>query len=434
MKSNFTILQVNSYDIAGGAEVIATNLFYGYLKRGYRSYLLVGMKKGSDPLIQEIEMGHSPNPWERYWMTKQGKYKRTKDMSKISWWKYYFTKFFAHPTDALNLLSGIPDFNFPATRDITGLVPEPPDILHLHTLHGDYFDLRELPRISHEIPVVMTIHDTWITGQFYKNSPVPFPDSHIKKVYLKNYRQNAKILGGCQLHIITPSKWMMDLAGTSLLKPAIRNHEVIPNGIDLSVFHPYDKTKAREELGISDTSKILVFSANAIRQNVSKDYDTLHNALRIVADRQPDTNIVFYAIGESSSPERMGNAEIRFVPFFSNPQTMAKYYQAADIYIHAARVDNFPTTILESLACGTPVVATAVGGIPEQVTDGFNGFLTKPADPLDMADKIELLLDNDTLRERMAQNAVKDARARFDMNVQIERYLTFYQKILVDTG
>src|SRR5690606_33473914 len=90
---------------------------------------------------------------------------------------------------------------------------------------------------------------------------------------------------------------------------------------------------------------------------------------------------------------------IRFVGYQSEPRIVACFYQAADLYLHAAKADTFPTTILEALACGLPVVATAVGGIPEQVSTisgSFgdpghraqgkpNGILSIPGDPSSMA-------------------------------------------------
>jgi len=69
----------------------------------------------------------------------------------------------------------------------------------------------------------------------------------------------------------------------------------------------------------------------------------------------------------SPATERIGQAEVKFVPYQSSPEDVAKYYQIADVYVHAARADTFPNTVLEALACGAPVVATAVGGIPEQI-------------------------------------------------------------------
>ena len=147
---------------------------------------------------------------------------------------------------------------------------------------------------------------------------------------------------------------------------------------------------------------------------------------------------MFVALGEDAPAERIGAAEIRFVPYQKDAAVVARYYQAADIYIHSARADTFPNTVLEALACGTPVVATAVGGIPEQVKSlqlldhrssveqateydphEATGMLVAPGNPEVMALSIERILGNDRLRRRLGENAAKDAEARFDVKREI---------------
>jgi len=121
--------------------------------------------------------------------------------------------------------------------------------------------------------------------------------------------------------------------------------------------------------------------------------------------------------------------------------------------VHAAKADTFPNTILEALACGTPVVATAVGGIPEQVKGAkiangkigsanlnrydlqeATGFLVSPGDVEGMADGIERLLTDDSLRRRLSENAARDAARRFDLEHQVKAYLGWYEEILKDSS
>jgi glycosyltransferase involved in cell wall biosynthesis len=109
---------------------------------------------------------------------------------------------------------------------------------------------------------------------------------------------------------------------------------------------------------------------------------------------------------------------------------VADYYRAADVYLHATRADTFPNVILEALACGTPVVATSVGGIPEQIEEGVTGFLTPPGDARAMATRIEQLLSDDALRRRFAAAAIESARRHFGLDRQINDYLAWYQEII----
>ncbi len=170
-----------------------------------------------------------------------------------------------------------------------------------------------------------------------------------------------------------------------------------------------------------------------------------------VARRLHGQSMLFIALWEAGPSENIGQVEFRFVPYQKSPNVVALHYQAADVYVHAARTDTFPNTILEALACGTPVVATAVGGIPEQVKGAgiangklritdlnrygpqeATGLLVPPGDVEGMADGIERLLTDEPLRRRLAENAAKDAGKRFDLEHQVEAYLEWYEEILSD--
>jgi glycosyltransferase involved in cell wall biosynthesis len=221
----------------------------------------------------------------------------------------------------------------------------------------------------------------------------------------------------------------------------------------LSVFHPADKQAARVALGIPQDTQVLLFTANGIRRNIWKDYQTMRTAIALFSERFKGRDILFIALGEDAPAEPIGQAEVRFVPYQENTELVARYYQAADLYLHAARAETFPNTVLEALACGTPVVATAVGGIPEQVkglkavegqsqTAKLNrydkseatGILVSAGDAAGMAMGIERLLEADLLRHHMSENAAKDARERFDLERQVDDYLEWYEELTQHAG
>ena len=151
-----------------------------------------------------------------------------------------------------------------------------------------------------------------------------------------------------------------------------------------------------------------------------------------LAGMNSDKRLLFLVVGQELPTQVMGDHEIRFIPPTSDPGQVALYYQCADIYLHAARADTYPTTVLEALACGCPVIATRVGGIPEQVIDGETGFLVPPADPLAFSNDIKLLFDDPDLRDRLAYNAGKYAAQNFGLDKMVNSYLAYYDEILQD--
>lgn len=436
------ILQVSTADIAGGAESVAWRLFEAYRRLGYSSWLAVGVKRTTDHDVLLI-----PN-----------------NKFRTSWWTL-FRRWIRRGL-------GHEDFDFPGTWHILDLPPRRPDILHCHNLHGPiapgggYFDLQALPQLSQHVPTVLTLHDCWLlTGhcahpfncERWKTGCGQCPDLSIYPAIRRdatayNWQRKRNIYAKSRLYVVTPSKWLMQKVKQSILAPAILEARVIPNGVDLSIFRPADKQAVRAALGLPQDARILLFSANGIRRNIWKDYQTLRTAVALVADELKMSNILFIALGEDAPPEQIGQAVAQFVPYQKDPVMVARYYQTADLYIHAARADTFPNTVLEALACGTPVVATAVGGIPEQVkglrltpvtgkpiAPEFNaytpeeatGILVRQGDAIAMAEAIITLLKDKELRQRLGENAARDARERFDLDRQVEVYLSWYKDLVL---
>jgi glycosyltransferase involved in cell wall biosynthesis len=308
---------------------------------------------------------------------------------------------------------------------------------------------------------VLTLHDAWLLSghcahsfdcERWTTGCGRCPDLSIYPAIRRdatayNWRRKQRLYEASRLHIATPSRWLMNKVERSMLGPARVEARVIPNGVDLTVFRPAPKREVRARLQMPCDAKVILFAANGIRQNVWKDYQTLRAAVGLASAGMRGTDLRFIALGEAAPPEQLDGALIEFVPYQAPPEAVARYYQAADIYVHAARADTFPTTILEALACGTPVVATEVGGIPEQIrplegmscrTAGERGYgvsqatgvLVAQGDARAMAVSLEELLRNQALRCHLGQNARRDAEQRFDLERQVDAYLEWYQELM----
>jgi glycosyltransferase involved in cell wall biosynthesis len=431
----------------GGAEKIAVNLHRAYRARGHRSYVATAQKTSADPHVLRFDNDALRPPIARALMRLAAALAPVEKVKGVKRMQNLLRHPLAQPRRTFRRSLGQEDFDFPATRDLLSLPPERPDLLHLHNLHSPagFFDLRELPALSARIPTFITLHDAWLLAGHcahsldcdrWRTGCGQCPDLGIypaisRDATAANYQRKRSILAQCRLHVIAPSQWLMDKVGQSILQPAVTSARVIPNGVDLSTFNPADRAAARRALDLPQDASVLLFAANGIRSNPFKDYKLLRAALGRVAASWQGGPLLILALGESAPDESLSESvTIRHLPFIADEREVARHYQSADLYLHPARADTFPTTILEALACGLPVVATAVGGIPEQMIEGDTGHLTPAGDATAFADAILSLIARPDRLRHMSATALTTARARFDLQTQVDAYLALYGGVL----
>jgi glycosyltransferase involved in cell wall biosynthesis len=223
----------------------------------------------------------------------------------------------------------------------------------------------------------------------------------------------------------------------SILAEAARDVRVIPHGVDLDTFGPGDAGAARRHLAIPPDAAVLLCSGRGGHKSPWRDLRTVEIAVETAAERLPGRRLILICLGRRAARQRLGQAEAWHVNHQTDPAMVARYCQAADLYVHSARADTFPNSVLEALGCGTPVIATDLGGIPEQVKDmaaggagDATGLLVPAADPRAMAEAIVRLLGDEHLRRRLGDNARRDAVQRFDLDRLVGDYLDWYAQIL----
>jgi glycosyltransferase involved in cell wall biosynthesis len=111
---------------------------------------------------------------------------------------------------------------------------------------------------------------------------------------------------------------------------------------------------------------------------------------------------------------------------------MPLLYNVSDFTVVPSLVEGFGLVVAESLACGKPVIGSGIGGIVDQIIDGYNGYLVHPKDPLSLAEKMQTLIEDDSLRIEMSKNARIYAEANLDLKIRIDRLLKIYNEV-VDT-
>ena len=205
-----------------------------------------------------------------------------------------------------------------------------------------------------------------------------------------------------------------------------RKISIIPPGVDLTLFHPHSPKDAKLRIGVKPCDNMILFVG---RIEPLKGVDTLIRAMAVLRenctrDRCPH-DLVIIGGDPQASPESM-NAEMArlqalckelgledMVLFLGKrgQDTLPYYYSAAEVLVMPSHYESFGLVALEAMACGTPVIASRVGGLQHTVDDGVTGFLVPPGDENALAEKLRLVLSDGKLRRRMGANARKKARS-----------------------
>jgi glycosyltransferase involved in cell wall biosynthesis len=208
---------------------------------------------------------------------------------------------------------------------------------------------------------------------------------------------------------------------------------------------------ARSELNIEPDCFVVTFVAVNARKNSWKDYTTFESAALQLASKYPARKILFQVLGDRHDPITCGKSRIEFIDGITDKSKICSYLRASDVYLHSARVDNYPLAILEALSCGLPVIASAVGGIPEQVLgyekfqqalsqsnrshiETATGLLVDPMSSEQQILALETLIFDQKLRSTLSHNAIIDSKKRFNLKNQSQLYIEWFNEIVQSKG
>ena len=262
------------------------------------------------------------------------------------------------------------------------------DIIHLHWVAGylDYPTFFE----KNKKPIVWTMHDEnpFRGGFHYKADEI---SNSVRLGELDRIYSQIKfeaISKQQNLTIVSPSKWLAEEAKKSIV---FKNRRVLSiyNTLDLEVFNPKDKIFSRQFWGIPENARVFMFASQHI-SNKRKGFDLLLPIIK----RNEFKNTYYLIVGSNNND--LGNRDnIIYTGSISNDRLMATAYSAADFFILLSREDNLPNTMLESIACGTPVISFPIGDTIELLKDSGCGILTNEISTKALEDKMnECLLYN----------------------------------------
>jgi glycosyltransferase involved in cell wall biosynthesis len=275
---------------------------------------------------------------------------------------------------------------------------EKPDLVWLHNVAGGEkwgWSEEMLTTARRYAPAIWTLHDMWALGEgsesYWQEDSVVEGGrgQEVKGEALKGSRVQ-RVCGESAKYPVTitaPSQWLADLTKKITGQECV----FLPNPIDLKIFSPGDRQAARQRFGLPEKGLVVLAGADSLMDQ-RKGFDLLRGAWKLGSFHDAILAL-FGRHGESRSGERyLGN--------LTSDEEMVAAYQAADLYVHPARMENAPCTIQESLACGTPVLAFAVGGIPEMVVPRKTGVLVARLSPESLAETLaSALADPEQLRE-----------------------------------
>ena len=200
---------------------------------------------------------------------------------------------------------------------------------------------------------------------------------------------------------------------------------VIPYGLDTESFKPHDKQLARRSFGLPADAHVVLFVADSLEEKRKG----LHQLLQALAGVQAENGICLASLGRGLDATG-GSLPVRNLGYVREDEKLAFAYSAADVFVAPSLQDNFPNTILEAFACGTPVIAHSVGGCAEQVRDGVTGLLVRPGDPERLREAIVALLANAELRSKMSGACRRAAVENYSLEIQATRYKQLYEKLI----
>jgi glycosyltransferase involved in cell wall biosynthesis len=418
------VLHLSTNDIRGGAARAAHRLHRGLCRQGLESLMFVGQKDSDDPTVTSfVPSIHLKSRFFRL-------LRRIRLNIALS----------AYRTSRPGSSEFFSDGRGEHGADFWHQVPHA-DLIHLHWITGfvDYYDFFRL--VPSQVPIVWTLHDMnpftggchydQGCGRFKKGcgacpqlgSDDPADLSH--QIWRRK-RRRLEYLPSNRLRIVSSSRWMAGECAESSLLGRFPG-SVIPHGLDTTAFSPRDRLVARTAFEVPDDARVVMFAAGWVTER-RKGFELLAQAM----SRLPEKNGLFLmSLGRGRPVLDTGLQEIH-LGHIENDRLLSLAFSAADLFVIPSTQEAFGQTALESMACGTPVVGFAIGGIPDLIQAGVCGLLVPPGNVEALAEAISHLLKNEVVRAEMSANGRRIAMEDYALEVQARRYIELYEHLVAE--
>lgn len=402
------ILHYGYSDQIGGAAKASYRLHQSLLQAGADSEMLVGHKCTKDPRV------HEPSGLGKLWQ------KITPKLDSLP----------------LKLSRGARPFSSTAWVGADLSFYEnlyKPQVNQLHWLGAGFARLESLARLQR--PVVWRLADAWAMAgaEHYAGASKRFIEGYDKTsgsggfdVDRWVWNRKVKVFPQIKnLTVVTPSKWLAECARQSLL---LRNRriEVIPTGHNIQSFSPADKTAARKKLGLPLDKKLILFGAADATKDPRKGFGHFEKALDLLS-----TQDVVCVVFGGSDKNILSHSKIKTYSLgWFDPSQLSDVYNAADVFVASSVEENLANTVIEAMACGIPVVAFSIGGMPDVITHQKDGFLVNQIGAVGLSEGIQWVLADQARWKGLSQHARRKILDGFTLELQAQRYIKLYEDIL----
>lgn len=315
-----------------------------------------------------------------------------------------------------------------------------PQLIHIHWAGGGFLPVKDVRRLGK--PIVWTLHDMWaFTGGCHLDKNCGrYKDSCGKCPQLGS--QNGQDLShwllirkhrswlDAEMTIVCPSQWLAREARSSrLLKN--KNITVIPNGVNLKEFRPINRIIARTLFGFPPDEKIILFGGMAAATDPNKGFSHVQEALKRLGALTSCKKMRLVVFGANKPAQSINvPTPISFIGRLYDDLSLALLYSSADVTLVPSLQENLGNILIESMACGTPVVAFKIGGNIDIIDHKINGFLSCPYEDASLAEGIAWIISDEIRWSKMSEMARKKCENEFGIEYVSKRYVELYSEIL----
>ena len=413
------ILHLSTFHLEGGAGVAATRLHRALLGAGEDSRMLINTVKPPEKGISALA--------------------DTKWKSGLAYTRFVSERLHFLPFEKDSSIR----FAFSPAASGADISDHPlvqaADIIHLHWINFGFLSMDSLEKLfSLGKPVIWTMHDMWtFTGGCHYSRGCDNFLSHCQycpylsqpdryDISFSQFEEKASIYKLTKMALVSPSRWLRDLTRQAALTKNIES-QTIPNCINTNIFKPENKSKVRKTLGLP-IGKTLILFAGANTQDPRKGFLYFEEAMEMMNESVKDVEVLIFG---KSNPESFNNfpVPVHYLGKISETRQLVNVYSAADMIVVPSLEDNLPNTIMEAMACGTPTVGFATGGIPEMIDHEINGYVSALKSSESLSEGIQWIIRNNR-SGKISQQARAKVKDFYSEKTVTTQYIDLYKSLL----